>query len=169
MTAWRHGVDHMKRTRKTKKVDHAAIKAVEGALSTQAMLATLRTASSLDEFILENRDAFLEGNIRKHFEMLIAAHGVKKSEAIERSNIERGYAYQILRGTRDASRDKYIRLAIGIGLTLEETQQLLTVARLGILYSKVLRDAILIFGIVNRLGILTIECLLEEQGVEPLV
>lgn len=136
--------------------------------STQAMLATLRAARSLDEFILENRDAFFEGGIRQHFEALLSAHGVKKSEAIKRTNIERGYAYQILRGMKDASRDKYIRLAIGIGLTLEETQQLLTVARHGILYSKVLRDAILIFGIVNHLDIHSIECLLEEKGVEPL-
>jgi hypothetical protein len=38
--------------------------------------------------------------------MLLEKYSIWKAEAIERSNIERGYAYQILRGVKNAKRDK---------------------------------------------------------------
>ena len=136
--------------------------------STEAMMIRLKSAQSLNTFIDEHQGAFFSGTICQYFDQLLDAYGVSKADAIERSNIERGFGYQILRGAKGASRDKYIRLAIGIGLNLEETQRLLTVAQHGILYCKVLRDAILIFGITNRLNILAIGCLLEEKGAEPL-
>ncbi|MEA4845942.1 MAG: hypothetical protein VB106_01785 [Clostridiaceae bacterium] len=137
-------------------------------LSTEVMLSKLKAAQEIGSFIEENEKAFYNSTIREHFDMLFEKYGIGKAEAIEHSNIERGYAYQILRGAKDAKRDKYIRLAIGIGLNLEDTQRLLTVARHGILYSKILRDAVIIFGINNRFDIMMLECLLEEQHVDPL-
>jgi len=139
-----------------------------GTLSTELMLSKLKAAREIGSFVAENEKAFYSGTIREHFDMLFEKYGVSKAEAIERSNIERGYAYQILRGAKDAKRDKYIRLAIGIGLNLEDTQRLLTVARHGILYSKILRDAVIIFGINNHFDIVRLEWLLEEQHVDPL-
>lgn len=136
--------------------------------STDAMLGHLKTARSLGDFIVENETSFYNGTIREHFDQLFEKYGIGKAEAIVRSNIERGYAYQILRGAKVAGRDKYIRLAIGIGLNLEDTQRLLTIARHGILYSKILRDAVIIFAINNRFDIIQTEILLEEQRAEPL-
>jgi transcriptional regulator with XRE-family HTH domain len=149
-------------------VNKEALKDKRGILSTEAMLVKLKSASSLGSFIEENRDEFLNENISRYLDALLVNHGITKTQAIERSGIERGYAYQILRGEKDASRDKYIRLAIGFGLTLEETQHLLTVAKHGVLYSKVLRDAIIIYGINSHLDIVSIGCLLEEKGTDPL-
>lgn len=139
-----------------------------GTLSTELMLSKLKAAQEIGSFVAENEKAFYSGTIREYFDMLFEKYGVRKAEAIERSNIERGYAYQILRGAKDAKRDKYIRLAIGIGLNLEDTQLLLTIARHGILYSKILRDAVIIFGINNHFDIVKLEWLLEEQHVDPL-
>jgi hypothetical protein len=139
-----------------------------GTLSPQTMLSKLKTAREIGSFVRENEKAFYSSTIREHFDMLFDEYGIGKAEAIERSGIERGYAYQILRGVKDARRDKYIRLAIGIGLDLEDTQRLLTVARHGILYSKILRDAVIIFGINNHHDIIRLELLLEEQHVDPL-
>jgi len=138
------------------------------AFSTGAMLNKLKEAHEIDRFIEENRDAFYSSTIRDHFEMLFQKYSIGRKEAIERSNIERGYAYQILRGEKCAGRDKYIRLAVGIGLTLEDTQRLLTITQNGILYPKVLRDAIIIFGINNHFDIIKLELLLEEKHADPL-
>lgn len=139
-----------------------------GALSTEAMLSRLKEARELGSFVEENGRSFDNATVREHFDRLLEKYGVGKAVAIERANMERGYAYQILRGAREAKRDKYIRLAIGIGLNLEDTQRLLTVARHGILYSKVLRDAVIIFAINNRFDIVKLEWLLEQQRVDPL-
>ena len=138
------------------------------ALSTQTLLDKLKDVREIGSFVQENEGAFDHGTLQEHFDMLLTRYGVSKAQAIERSNIERGYAYQILRGLKDAKRDKYIRLAIGIGLTLEDTQRLLTLARHGILYSKILRDAVIIYGIHRHFDIVRLELLLEEQHVEPL-
>lgn len=138
------------------------------ALSTQTLLDKLKDVREIGSFVHENEGAFDHGTLQEHFDMLLNRYGVTKAQAIERSNIERGYAYQILRGLKDAKRDKYIRLAIGIGLTLEDTQRLLTLARHGILYSKILRDAVIIYGIHRHFDIVRLELLLEEQHVEPL-
>jgi len=138
------------------------------AFSTEAMLSKLKEAHEIDSFLEENRDAFYSSTIRDYFEMLFEKYGISKKDAIERSNIERGYAYQILRGEKCAGRDKYLRLAVGIGLTLDDTQRLLTITQNGILYSKVLRDAILIFGINNHFDIIKLESLLEEKHADPL-
>jgi hypothetical protein len=137
-------------------------------LSTEMMLSRLKAAQEIGSFIEENEKAFYSSTIREHFDMLLEKYGVSKKEAIKCSNIERGYAYQILRGAKDAKRDKYIRLAIGIGLNLEDTQRLLTIAQHGILYSKILRDAVIIFGINNHLDIVKLEWLLDEQHADPL-
>jgi len=136
--------------------------------STAAMLSRLKEAQEIDTFIEENKSAFYNGTIRDYFDMLFKKYNVGKKEAIERSNIERGYAYQILRGEKNAGRDKYIRLAVGIGLTLEDTQRLLTITHNGILYSKILRDAIIIFSINNHFDIMKLCWLLEEQHADPL-
>ncbi len=138
------------------------------ALSTEMMLGKLKAAREIGSFVEENERSFYNCTIREHFDILLEQYGISKAQAIERSNIERGYAYQILRGAKEAKRDKYIRLAIGIGLNLEDTQRLLTITRHGILYSKILRDAVIIFGINSRFDIMKLEWLLEEQHVDPL-
>jgi hypothetical protein len=136
--------------------------------STQHMLNELKAAADLDSFVADNKASFCSRPISEHFDMLLKKYGMNKNEVIERADIERSYGYQILRGARDAKRDKYIRMAIGIGLDLEDAQRLLTVAKQGVLYPKVLRDAILIFGINGRYDLMTIQTLLYDHGLETL-
>ncbi|OQB23944.1 MAG: hypothetical protein BWY11_01504 [Firmicutes bacterium ADurb.Bin182] len=137
-------------------------------VSTEKMLSKLKAVREIETFIEENGQGFYNSTIREHFDALLEKYKISKADAIERSGIERGYAYQILRGAKEAKRDKYIRLAIGMGLDLEDTQQLLTIARHGILYSRILRDAVIIFGINNHFDIIKLQMLLEEQHAEPL-
>lgn len=154
--------------RKIPENNHEPAAGNDETLSTETMLGKLKTAREIGSFIEENEKSFCNSTIREHFDMLFEKYGIGKAKAIERSNIERCYAYQILRGLKDAKRDKYIRLAIGIGLNLDDTQRLLTVARHGVLYPKILRDAVIIFGINNRFDVIRLEWLLEEQRVDPL-
>lgn len=136
--------------------------------ATSMMMNELKAEKDIDSFVKRNEQAFFSQSITNHFDMLLKKYGVNKNEAIERADIERSYGYQILRGTRDAKRDKYIRMAIGIGLDLEDTQRLLTIAKQGILYAKVMRDALLIFCINSKSNMMAIQTLLFDYGMEPL-
>lgn len=140
----------------------------DSSTSTELMLNKLKSAQDIESFLDENQTGFYNTTISEHFDMLLKKYGTDKSEAIERADIERGYGYQILRGVKDARRDKYIRLAIGMGLDLDDTQRLLTIARHGILYSKVLRDAIIIFCINKHYDLMKLQLLLDEQNAAPL-
>ena len=57
-----------------------------------------------------------------------------------------------------------IRLALGIGLTINETQRLLKVAQRGELYPRNRRDAALIYCIQHQTNVLDAEILLEQIG-----
>ena len=135
---------------------------------TEKLQNDLINADDFSGFARENTGAFFDGTVSGFIEGLLTKYNISKSDAIERADIERGYGYQILRGIRDAKRDKFIRLAIGIGLDLKDTQRLLTVAKQGILYPKILRDAVIIFSINNRYNIVKLQLLLDEQGAAPL-
>ena len=136
--------------------------------TTALLLNELNEEKDIDHFLKRNEQSFYNKSISDHLESLLDKYGVSKNEAILRADIERGYGYQILRGLRDAKRDKYLRLALGIGLDLDDTQHLLMIARHGVLYPKVMRDALLIFCINNKYNILTAQSMLFDHSLDTL-
>ncbi|MBQ3973961.1 MAG: helix-turn-helix transcriptional regulator [Lachnospiraceae bacterium] len=85
-------------------------------------------------------------------------------DLVLKSGIERSYLYQILNGRRTPSREKVLRLCIGAGLSLEETQRVLELGKLGVLYSRDRRDAVLIFAIRSGLDTTETDDLLDQFG-----
>lgn len=94
--------------------------------------------------------------------------GEPREHAIRRAGIERGYGYQLFNGTRKPSRDKAIQLALGFGLNLKQTQDLLNVARQSQLIPQIRRDAAILYGIMHRLDFEEVQKLLERFGMPPL-
>lgn len=84
-----------------------------------------------------------------YLEELLKKHHVKRIDVIHAAGINETFGYQIFKGQRNASRDKVIQIALGIGCTLDETQHLLIYADAGALYAKNRRDAIIIYGITH--------------------
>ena len=72
---------------------------------------------------------------------------------IIRSGIERTYGHKIFAGTRNPSRDSVIQLAFGFGLNVDETQELLKIARKSALYPRVKRDIVIIYCLHNGFSI----------------
>ena len=136
--------------------------------TTTLMLNELKDEKDIESFIQRNEQAFYNKSISDHMEGLLKKYGISKNDLILRADIERGYGYQILRGVRGAKRDKYIRLALGIGLDLEDTQHMLMIAKQGILYPKVMRDALLIFCINNKYDIHTVQSMLFDHRLDVL-
>ncbi len=138
------------------------------ASTTDILLNELKEEKDIESFLKRNEQSFYNKSIADHMDGLLNKYGISKNEAILRADIERGYGYQILRGLRDARRDKYIRLALGIGLDLNDTQHMLLIARHGALYPKVMRDALLIFCINNKHDIFTVQTLLFDHHLDTL-
>ena len=69
------------------------------------------------------------------------------------SDLSKSYTYQVLAGEKAPGRDILLRLAIALGMTLDETQHLLTIGDAGILYPKVRRDAAIICCILQEFNL----------------
>ncbi|MCI8578891.1 MAG: hypothetical protein HFG64_15560 [Lachnospiraceae bacterium] len=96
------------------------------------------------------------------FQLLLDQHNLKKADVIRDSNLDRTYAYQVLSGSRHPGRDKILALGIAAGFSVKEIRRLLECASAAILYSRSSRDAVILYGIENRLNLMRINEMLLE-------
>ena len=94
--------------------------------------------------------------------------GLTKAQVITDSNIQKNYGYQIFDGSKTPSRNKVIALALAMQLTLDEANRLLHLSNNGILYPKIKRDSIIIFGLENNQKIIDLNITLDDLGEAPL-
>ncbi len=92
-----------------------------------------------------------------------------KKEVIERSGLNREYAYHIFSGLKkNPSRPKILALAMAMGLNLEEVQYLLRYAGLGLLYPRNQWDAIIISAVEQKFNVAQTNELLYRLGEKTL-
>ena len=119
-------------------------------------------------FYNENKDYIISQNLAELLAQLLERKGIKKSQAIKNSEIAEVYCYQIFSGLRVPERKKLLSLAIGMGLNVEEAQQLLKCAGYPQLYVKLPFDSIVLYGLCKKLTVVQINELLYEYGLETL-
>lgn len=118
--------------------------------STSELLKELSATENFDEFAKENKDYMISKSLSEHLCELLIEKKLKKSEVIKKSEISSDYAYQIFSGTKSSpNRDKLISIAIGMGLSVDETSGLLKLAGLMPLYAKNMRDSIIILELTT--------------------
>lgn len=133
--------------------------------STSELLKELSATENFDEFAKENKDYMISKSLSEHLCELLIEKKLKKSEVIKKSEISSDYAYQIFSGTKSSpNRDKLISIAIGMGLSVDETSGLLKLAGLMPLYAKNMRDSIIIFGINNSKEVCEINEMLFDKN-----
>ena len=119
-------------------------------------------------------ESFLDGHsleprqLAPYLQELLAAKGLRRIEVIHRAGLNETHGYQIFTGSRSASRDKLLRLALAMGLSLTETDRLLQAGGCNNLYAKNRRDAIIIFGLVHGYGVMRTDEELYRFGEETL-
>lgn len=137
--------------------------------STGELLQILKSKKTYEEFLKEEIGELYFSSIGEYLEMMLTKKKMKKSEAIEKSNLDRNYAYQIFNGNKkNPSRDKLIMLAIGMGMTIEETRKLLKLSGHSDLYIRSVRDAAIIFCIMNKKGIIETNEMLSDMSLDIL-
>ena len=120
--------------------------------STDELLKILKNKREYGTFFSEQSSELYFGSAAQYLEILLHSKGLNKSEVIKRGNLDRNYAYQIFNGTKkNPSRNKVIMIAIGMDLTLDETQTLLKMCGLTELYVRILRDSIIIHSIETKM------------------
>lgn len=136
--------------------------------STSTLFQNLFKASDLKDFISQNTETMVIPQFHEYISKLCSDMGQKQESIIKNALIERTYGHQLFNGTRKPSRDKVVQLAFGFGLDMDETQKLLTIARHSLLYPKIKRDAVIIFCINHKTGIIETQTMMEELGLELL-
>lgn len=95
---------------------------------------------------------------------LMAQKGISLDNIAFRAGMTRKYMQQIYDGCQKLPRDKALAIAVGFGLNLQETQNLLKNAGLPPLYVIERKDAIVMFAIRERLSIIETNEILFELG-----
>lgn len=129
------------------------------------LLNSVDDESNLNNFILNTLSTSKNIILCEYLEKVFKEKKLSKSTVIKNANLDRSYAYEILRGDKKPSRDKILQLCIGGSFTLEETNKALKIGNCGELYPKIMRDSIIIFGINKNLDVLHINELLYSYNV----
>ena len=135
---------------------------------TSEIVKELGLCPDFQTFYNENKEHMVTCSLSALLGALIAAKGLKKSQVIKKSELAEIYAYQIFSGLRMPDRKKLLCLAIGMGLNIDETQQLLKCAGYSPLYVKLPFDSIILYGLCKNFAVVQINELLYEYGLETL-
>ena len=135
---------------------------------TTEMLNELENYSDFKSFYETNCDNFITKTLSDYLNELLTIHGIKKADVIKKSELSEIYAYQIFSGLRIPERKKLLSLAVGMGLSFSEVQNLLKCSGYAMLYAKNEFDCIIIYGIYKKLSVIDINFLLFENGLDTL-
>lgn len=100
---------------------------------------------------------------------LMMQRGLDAGWLVVKSMLSRSFAYQICSGERQPSRDIVFRIAIAIGASVDETQQLLRLAQRGTLYPRDPRDTVIIYALSRKLDLYEADELLLQMGQQALL
>lgn len=132
--------------------------------STGELFTELKEEKNLQGWRTNNREEFTLP-LSEYLEKILADKNLTKQEVIERSGLNREYAYHIFSGKKkNPSRTKLLALAIAMGLNLDEVQYLLRYAGHGALYPRNSWDAVIISAVEQGLSVMQTNELLHSLG-----
>lgn len=137
--------------------------------STNELLGVLKSKKNYSEFFQDEIGELIFKNLDEYLGVLLKEKNLKKSEVIEKSNLDKNYAYQLFNGIKkNPSRDKILMLAFGMKLTLDETRKLLKIAGLSDLYVRIPRDSVIIFCLQNGKNLIETNEMLDDYALKIL-
>lgn len=105
----------------------------------------------------------------KYLDTIISERKISVPDVGVKALLSRSFTYQIFSGDRVPSRNIILRIALALELSLDDTQRLLKLADRGALYPKIKRDAVIIYGINNKLGLYKTDETLVSLNQESLL
>lgn len=137
--------------------------------TTDELMNLLMSKEDLPQYVEENSNEFLQSSLCQYLNQLQTEHGLKKGDIIADALVERSYGYQIFSGRKEMpSGDVLISFALAMKLSLDETQSLLRIAHMAMLYPRVKRDSIILHSIAKHESVIQCNTALESF-VEPIL
>ena len=99
---------------------------------------------SPEKYLSEYGDELITASKQEVWEALVKTSGLRKAEIIRRSQFEAVYFYEVLSGKKTPSRDKVLRLLLGMQAELADCQRVLQLYGYRPLYPRISRDVLLI-------------------------
>ena len=135
---------------------------------TSEIVKQLQLSSDFQSFYQDNKEYMVDKSLSQLLTQLLKQTGISKATAIKNAEMSEVYGYHIFAGSRIPERGKVLALAIGMGLNLEQVQQLLKTAGYSTLYVKRPFDSIVLYGICKKMSVAQINELLYDYGMETL-
>ena len=135
---------------------------------TSEIVKELGLSPDFQTFYNENKEYMISADLVQLLAELLHSKGLRKSQVIKNSELSEVYSYQIFSGLRMPERKKLLCLAVGMGLNIDEAQQLLKCAGYPQLYVKRPFDSVVLYGLCKKLSVPQINELLYEYGLETL-
>jgi len=124
----------------------------------------LENSQSIHSYMESNEAEFDDKNFYSFLSTLITDSGKPKTKIVADSFISEPYLYDLLRGNKRPTRNIVIKLAFGLGLTLETTERFLMLAGYRSFYARHKRDSLLKYAFINNMNISEADNLLVEYG-----
>ena len=132
--------------------------------NTEELLSELKEDKNIKKYLESNQKEFVVP-LNEYLESLLAEKNLTKQEVVDKSKLDRVYAYHIFSGNRkNPSRPKILALAIAMELNLEEIQYLLRYAKQSPLYPRNQWDSVIISAIEQKLNVMETNELLHQVG-----
>ena len=135
---------------------------------TSEIVKELGLSQDFQAFYNENKEYMILEELSELLAELLQRKGLKKSHVIKNAELSEIYGYQIFSGVRVPERNKLLCLAIGMGLNIDEVQQLLKCAGYAQLYVKIPFDSVVLYGFCKGMSVVEINELLYRYGLETL-
>ena len=137
--------------------------------NTGELFVELKEEKNLKNYLNRNQEEFVKP-LHEYLQDLLKQKHLIKQEVVEKSKLDRTYAYHIFSGNRkNPSRPKLLALSIAMNLNLEETQYLLRYANQGLLYPRNQWDSVIISAINQKLDVIQTNELLHQLGEKLLL
>ena len=135
---------------------------------TSEIVKELGLSQDFHTFYDENKEYMVSADLAQLLTELLQRKGLKKAHVIKKAELSEIYGYQIFSGIRVPERKKLLCLAIGMGLNIDEVQQLLKCAGYPQLYVKKPFDSVVLYGLCNGMAVVEINELLFKYDLETL-
>lgn len=119
--------------------------------NTNQLLHELMDTNDLHRVLTENDASFREDGLTDALQRLFEERSMAKTTLAKSSGISEVYLHQVFAGRRNPSRDRLLCICVGLGITLDEIQRMLTQGSYAQLYPRTRRDAIISYGVVHQL------------------
>lgn len=135
---------------------------------TSEIVKELGLSPNFQTFYNENKEYMSSANLAQLLDDLLKSKGLRKSQVIKNAELSEVYSYQIFSGLRVPERKKLLCLTIGMGLNIDEAQQLLKCAGYSQLYVKIPFDSVILYGLCKGMSVVEINELLYKYDLETL-